>query len=256
MKRLLRESLLVSFVLISIGMQSACGKEPSQQAGGEKDSAAASTAAATVEPLTDDVIATVGDQKITFGEINTMLNSSAVVGVSLPAMGTPERDTVRIALLDKIVSANLIYLDALKQGLDKDPAYQREMEQFSNAILAGLYRNKVLLKEVDISDEEVETFFKKSAAPGAELNDDARMALKSTLRKQRLSEKGDQLRAVLREGVTVEINDAELDPLKDAERADTAVLATIDGKPVTWGDVKERWARKSARPPATSAVRR
>jgi parvulin-like peptidyl-prolyl isomerase len=66
------------------------------------------------------------------------------------------------------------------------------------------------------------------------------MALKSTLRKQRLNEKGDQLRTVLREGVTVEINDAELDPLKDAERTDDAVLATIDGKPVTWGDVKER----------------
>ena len=71
-----------------------------------------------------------------------------------------------------------------------------------------------------------------------------RMALKSTLRKQRLSEKGDQLRAVLREGVTVEINDVELDPLKDAERADTAVLATIDGKPVTWGEVKERLGAK------------
>jgi peptidyl-prolyl cis-trans isomerase C len=240
MKRLLRESLLVSVVLIFSGMQGACGKEPSQQAGGEQDSAAASTAAATVEPLTDDVIATVGDQKITFGEINTMLNSSAVVGVSLPAMGTPERDTVRIALLDKIVSANLIYLDALKQGLDKDPGYQRDMEQFSNGILTGLYRNKVLLKEVEVSDEEVETFYKESAAPGAELTDDVRMALKSTLRKQRLNEKGDQLRTILREGDTVEINDAELDPLKDAERADTAVLATIDGKPVTWGDVKER----------------
>ena len=44
---------------------------------------------------------------ITFNLINTMLNSSAVVGVSIPALGTPERDTVRITLLDKFVSANL-----------------------------------------------------------------------------------------------------------------------------------------------------
>jgi parvulin-like peptidyl-prolyl isomerase len=253
MKRLLRESLLASFVLISIGMQGACGKEPAQQAGGKQDSVTASPAASTTEPLTDDVIATVGDQKITFTEINTMLNSSAVVGVSLPAMGTPERDTVRIALLDKIVSANLIYLDALKQGLDKDPAYQREMAQFSNEMLMGLYRNKVLMKEVEVSDEEVETLFRKSAEPGTELTDDVRTALKSTLRKQRLGEKSDQLRATLREGVTVEINDAELDPLKDAERADTAVLATIDGKPLTWGEVKERLGAKVS---STSADQR
>jgi peptidyl-prolyl cis-trans isomerase C len=253
MKRLLRESMLVFLMLVFGGLQSACGKEPPQQSGGEQDGAAASPTAATLEPLTDDVIATVGDQKITFSEINTMLNSSAVVGVSLPAMGTPERDTVRIALLDKIVSANLIYLDALKQGLDKDPAYQREMEQFSNEILGGLYRNKVLLKEVEVSDEEVETLFNKSAEPGAVLTDDVRTALKSTMRKQRLSEKGDALRAALREGVTVEINDAELDPLKDAERADTAVLATIDGKPLTWGEVKERLGAKVS---STSADQR
>ena len=62
-----------------------------------------------------DVIARVGDQKITFHDLNTLLNSSAVVGLSIPALGTPERDTVRIALLDKFVDANLIYLDALKQ---------------------------------------------------------------------------------------------------------------------------------------------
>ena len=53
---------------------------------------------------------------------------------------------------------------------------------------------------------------------GAELTDDVRTALKSTLRKQRMNEKVEQLRAPLREGVTVEINDAALDPLKDAER--------------------------------------
>ncbi len=241
MKRLLRDSLLFSFVLVSIGLQGACGKEPPQSSGGSgQDSAAASSAPATAEPLTDDVIATVGDQKITFSEINTMLNSSAVVGVSLPAMGTPERDTVRITLLDKMVSANLIYLDALKQGLDKDPDYQREIERFSDGILTALYRNTFLLKGMEVSDAEVEDFFKKSTAPGTELTDDERTALKATLRKQRLTEKGGELRATLREGVTVEINDAEMDPLKDAERADTAVLATIDGAPFTWGAVKEQ----------------
>ena len=60
--------------------------------------------------IATDVIARVGDQVITFSEINTLLNSAAVVGLSIPALGTPERDTVRIALLDKFVDASLIYL--------------------------------------------------------------------------------------------------------------------------------------------------
>ena len=90
--------------------------------------------------VVDDVIAKVGDQTITFSEINTALNSSAIVGISIPAVGTPERDSARIILLDRFVSANLTYLDALKQGADKDPAYQKVITRFSNAILAGLYR--------------------------------------------------------------------------------------------------------------------
>ena len=73
------------------------------------------------EALADDVIARVGDQTITFGEINTALNSAAVVGVSIPTFGTPERDIVRMTLLDKLISANLIYLDALDLGVDKEP---------------------------------------------------------------------------------------------------------------------------------------
>ena len=79
-----------------------------------------------------DVVARVGDQDIHFSEINTMLNSSPVVGLSIPALGTPERDTVRIALLDKMVSANLIYLDAMRKGVDQDPEYRRDLQRLEN----------------------------------------------------------------------------------------------------------------------------
>jgi len=250
MKPSVRETLLLSLILGSLGLSVACGKESPQSGnGGGQDAGAtaeqqSAPAGEAKETLPDDVIATVGDQTITFSEINTMLNSSAVVGVSLPAMGTPQRDTVRITLLDRVVSANLIYLDALKQGLDKDPGYQQEIASFSNGILMALYRSKYLLPAVDVSDAEVEEFYKKSAVPGTELTDDVRTTLKATMRKQKLDEKGDELRALLREGVTVQINDAELDPLKDADRADGAVLATIDGTPLTWGEVKDMLGAK------------
>ena len=44
-----------------------------------------------------DIIARVDDQAISFNQLNTMLNSSAVVGVSVPALGTPERDTAPVS---------------------------------------------------------------------------------------------------------------------------------------------------------------
>ena len=54
--------------------------------------------------LGDDVVASVGDQPITFSELNTMLNSSAIVGLSIPELGSPQRDQVRLTLLDKVIS--------------------------------------------------------------------------------------------------------------------------------------------------------
>ena len=66
-----------------------------------------------------------------------MLNSSAVVGISVPALGTPGRDTARIVVLDKVISANLLYLDALRQGLDKDPVFLIDAE----GKLRGEWRN-------------------------------------------------------------------------------------------------------------------
>ncbi|MEN8207599.1 MAG: hypothetical protein ABFS24_16585, partial [Pseudomonadota bacterium] len=95
------------------------------------------------------VIAKVGDQAITFREINTMINSAAIVGLSMPELGSPERDTVRLTLLDKLISANLLYLDAVQKGVDQDPDYQQAVEGFRDAILANLYRSKYLVGEIE-----------------------------------------------------------------------------------------------------------
>ena len=68
----------------------------SPQAKAESGTPAGTPAASKSLPTPGDVIARVAFQEITFGEINPSLNSSAIVGVSVPALGTPERDTVRI----------------------------------------------------------------------------------------------------------------------------------------------------------------
>jgi parvulin-like peptidyl-prolyl isomerase len=242
MKPVFNHSLRVIILTIGLGFLQGCDPAPQQAAEAVPETGQAVPAGAAA--VADDVIATVGDQDIHFSDLNTMLNSSAVVGVSIPALGTPERDTVRITLLDKVVDANLLYLDALKQGLDQDPAYQQEMRRFSEAILMSLYRNQVLLQDVEVSNADIEAFHQENSIEGTELTDEMRTVIAANLRTQRIAAQTELLRVRLREGVTVELNDAAMDPLEDAERPDDTVLATIDGVALTWGEAKDRLGTK------------
>jgi parvulin-like peptidyl-prolyl isomerase len=185
-----------------------------------------------------DVIARVDDQQVTFKQINTMLNSSAVVGVSVPALGTPERDTARIVVLDKVISANLLYLDARRQGLDKHPAYQREMRDFSNGMLASEYRRRYMAGEVPVSEDEVQAFYIKTMVEGTELTDELRTQIEATLRKRKLHERLADQRVELRKGLEVDVYTGNLEPAGDDKRADDVVLAKFGEESITWGDLK------------------
>ena len=190
------------------------------------------------EAITGDVIARVGDQDITFNQINTMLNSSAVVGVSVPALGTPERDTARIVVLDKVISANLLYLDARRQGLDKDPVYQREMRNFANGMLAGLYQRRFMAGDITVSEEEVQAFFEETMVPDTEMTDDLHTQIEATLRKRKLHERLAEQRKALREGLEVDVYTGNLDPAGDDSRADDVAMAKIGEEVIAWADVK------------------
>ncbi len=185
-----------------------------------------------------DVIARVGDQTITFSEINTMLNSSAVVGLSIPALGTPERDTVRITLLDKFISANLLYLDARKHGLEKDPEYRRDLRRFADGVLAGLYTRHHEEADVRVSNDEIEAFYKKNIKPGSELTDQVRTVIEATLRRDKLKQARSRLQAGLRKGVKIIVYDKAIDPAGDKVRADAEPVARVGDETLTWGDVK------------------
>ena len=188
--------------------------------------------------MTSDVIARVGDQAITFNQINTMLNSSAVVGVSVPALGTPERDTARIVVLDKVISANLLYLDAKRQGLDKDPGYQRELQEFTTGMLASQYQRQVMAGEIPVSEEEVQAFFTETMVPDTEMTEDLHTQIEATLRKRKLHKRLAAQRAALREGVEIDLYPGNMAPAGDDARADDAPVAKIGEEVITWGDVK------------------
>ncbi len=212
--------------------------EESKQFEAEQQTAESQQAETTPPVFKDDVIARVGDQSISFSQLNTMLNSSAIVGLSIPELGSPERDQVRLTLLDRVISANLLYLDALQQGVDRDPEYQRDLETFSEGMLALVYKRRNKVGQVDVTDAEVETYFRDNIVEGTELTDETRLAIAAKLRDQKLGLGATDMRARLRDGVSVVINVTELDPEDDVVRDDAEVVAEIDGQPLRWGQVK------------------
>ena len=230
-------TLLLSFVLLSTACSDGNQQEMSSEVSTGKP--AQPTQSASAEEL-GDVIARVEDQAITFSQVNIMLNSSAVVGLSIPALGTPERDKVRILLLDRVVSANLIYLDALKQGVDKDPVYQQDLKRFSGSLLAGSYRRQHMVGDISVSDEEVRNFYETNVMPGTELTDELRAQIESSLRNHKLQRRLEDARKTLREGIEVIVYEENISSTGDAERSDGAVVARVDGADITWGEVKQQ----------------
>jgi len=232
----MKSSLLVSAVSLLLALVTSSAF-PESGAGAQ--SATATEVEASPRPGST-LIAKVGDQAITWGEVNTLLNSSAVVGVSIPAVGTPERDRALILLLDKFISANLMYLDALRQGLDKDPSYQHDVAQFEDAMLADLYRRKIVIADIPVSQEEIDAYLSKHNAETTASPEDIRMGVEVQLRRGKMKERMAEAGRHIRDGVTVVVHDQELLAAGDANRADTTPVAEIDGRTLTWGDVKEK----------------
>jgi peptidyl-prolyl cis-trans isomerase C len=185
-----------------------------------------------------DVIARVGDEAITLQQIDIMIDSSSLVGLDIPAPGTPERNKARLDILDKVISADLLHLDAQQKGLDKDAGYQHDVNLFSNSMLSAIYREKFLIGDVPVTKQEVKEYFDKNVKKGTEFTDDVRLAIESTLRREKFKNKAANMRKKLRAGVTVSVDEKVLNPGKDAVQQDSAVVATVGNDAIRWGEVK------------------
>ena len=91
----------------------------------------------------DDVIATVGDQAIHFDQLTQELDQGAAAGVAVPAYGTPERKRMLKRMLDETIRTELLYQDALRKGVERDPGYQRQLKRFKVGALAARYRDRL-----------------------------------------------------------------------------------------------------------------
>lgn len=186
----------------------------------------------------EDIIAKVGDQTISLREIDTMINSSAVVGLDIPALGTPERNAARLSLLDKVISADLLYLDALKTGLDKNPDHQQKVKTFADNILASLYKEKVLKGDLPVTEAEVRDYAKKHIAAGTELTSDVKLSIEAKIRKEKFKARNEGMRQKIRQGATVAVVSKELEPGGDSSRKAAAIVARVNNEEIHWGEVK------------------
>jgi hypothetical protein len=218
----------LSFLLISLLLVSCGNEEPAEKTG---DASVQLTNA-------EGVVAKVGDELITFNQLNIMLNSSAIVGLSIPALGTPKRSKVMLTLLDKMISANLLYLDAKKQGTDRMTTYVDDMKKFEDAVLVTMYKSKVMIGDIPVSEEEIAAFYKSSISPETELTDDVKVAIEAKIRKQRFTELKNSLRERLRAGSDVTILEDVVSTNADVGRSDADVVATIGDKRITWADAE------------------
>jgi len=192
---------------------------------------------AVATELPADAIAKVGDQVITMHQIDTMINSSAVIGMTIPAPGTPERNRARLTLLDKIISADLLYLDAKREGLDATPVVRHDLQRYGDSTLAQLYKQKYLVGDLPVTDDEVTDFYHRSIGGDTELTDSLKLAIAAKIRKARFKKRISTMRERLRKGSKVTLHKEALAPDGDPGRKPATVVAEIDATPITWGEV-------------------
>jgi parvulin-like peptidyl-prolyl isomerase len=198
------------------------------------------TAVFGAEP--QDIIARVGDEVITFHSLDVTINSSAVVGIPIPEPGTAERTNMRLTLLDRRISSDLLYLDALARKVDEDPVFQSDVAQYSDTILAMLYKQQYLIGEIPISDAEIRQYYENNIADGTPFTQDLHMSIEAVLRKQQFKQRSATLRERLRAGVAVQVFDDRLDAGGDADRKSSEVVAIAGGESITWGQLRQRLA--------------
>ncbi|PUB78064.1 MAG: hypothetical protein DBO99_08175 [gamma proteobacterium symbiont of Ctena orbiculata] len=186
-----------------------------------------------------NTLARVGDRIITFPQLNTQLNSTAVVGVSIPALGTPDRHRVMLTLLDRAISLNLLYLDALDKALPEDPGYRQELKAYTDGMLAGLYRKAYLKKDIAISEDEIAEYMQRHFARGTVLDDKMRPLIEAKVKKAKYVRHKQGLRAHLRDGMDVKIAIRHLEIEDDPLRSDQQVIAEYAGIKMTWSETKK-----------------
>lgn len=174
----------------------------------------------------DEVLATIGKLKVTASELETAINSSPFA-TQFVAMDEDEQASLRGGLLQRIVAARLLRLEAEQREFDQQDSFIKEIEDFRIAILYRHYLDK-LREKITIPEDELAKLKKDYLG-----NADALAAAKSTY----ISERYQKLRMLtiktLRDSNHVIIHE---DRLAANPTAETVVMEG-DKLSISYGDL-------------------
>jgi len=77
--------------------------------------------------------------------------------------------------------ANLLCLDAINQGKDRNPGFLQILHAFQVDIIGELYRYRYLMGDIDVTDVAVDTFYTQRIVQGPELADLFRVGIEATM---------------------------------------------------------------------------
>jgi peptidyl-prolyl cis-trans isomerase C len=105
-----------------------------------------------------DVLAQVGSHKLTIEKFEKQIES-------LPPqlqMALIRNPMLKEQFLDRWINITLIAQEAKEKKLDEDPEIQTKIENIINAILAQEFLQREMEDKINISDDEIETYYKEN----------------------------------------------------------------------------------------------
>ena len=144
-----------------------------------------------------------------------------------------------LTLLDKAISVNLLYLDAVGKGKLEDPNFKHELQVYADGMLAGLYRRHYMKTDDRVSDAEITDYVKQHFAKDIEVDDKMRPLIEAKIKKAKYLARKKGLRSHLHTGMNVKIHTQQLAIEDDGIRSDDQGIAEYDGNTMTWGESKK-----------------
>jgi peptidyl-prolyl cis-trans isomerase C len=113
---------------------------------------AVTSAPSSVAPKSGKVVAEIGNEKITLDEVDEMMKT---VPEQYQAVAQAHKDM----LLDSMINQKLLYAEASKLNLDKDPDVKKQLDDARKEILIRVYLKKEIEDAVKVTDEDAKKYY-------------------------------------------------------------------------------------------------
>ncbi len=176
-----------------------------------------------------EVLATVGNLKVTSSDLEQAVNSSPFA-TQFVTMDEDEQASLRGDLLQRLVASRLLRLEAKSLGLDQSESFKKDLKSFRTGLLYKIYKDK-LRDSIHIPEDVLKKMKNEFAG-----NSDALTAAKSAW----ISDQYRQLRVKTIQSLkkTYDVKIFE-DRLAGDLKPDTVLLTGKDGLKITYADLTD-----------------